>query len=640
VHLRILSLFAALVAAVVVVGGSGAGTAKLRGATKINVSTRSAVIHYLRSIHVNPRGVVIQRGKRNYAGARCPGKGWTCTSTKHTVVQVAAPGGKNTYNCSTANCAVVQVATTATATNTAKCVKTSGFLQACFISQTSSSANNVAIVVETTTTSGLAQLVALGADIRQKATGASNSNTACVLQTANATGSTSTGGSKVTVAMEAHQAVRIVQDSAHGGNTVQNASAAGGGSCVTGPLTQGQTLTSNVKGTGSITQLQNAANLGANVWLQIEQNQSSGFFGTATGPNSAVFNQTNSLTAVANTSVGPVKQTQSSVNGGIFAHLDQDSRDVSTADATQMETQCEDAHLASGPFTCHTATPDPPGYSLTQTQFGPMRKAGNDSQTGNAADTFIITQNSKQDNDTGNGQTNVVEGECHTDGNCTVAQTTTVQGVTTTNVQSGQDIDTTITCTGTACTPTCTGASCVTPDIIFDGSPGTAGPPPTLGPYAMTAFGADPQPLGSVSGVNDPAGTISFSTPLNHDRIGQGWATWSHGYTGDVYDTCFTGAGCAAADPSTVTINLPAGTQAFYFYAEPNNLSPFTITAMAQDGTTSGPVTVDGNGGARYFGFYGVGGATLASITITADDPLGFAVGEFGISPAAGPPIG
>lgn len=467
-HLKaILSVLAALVAAVVLVSASGAGRGNLRSA-RIDVSTRAAVVHYLRSIHVNPSGVVIQRGARNYAGSRCPGKAWSCTSTRHPVVQVAAPGGKNTFTCSTAHCAVVQVATATAATNTAKCIKTSGALQACFISQSSSSADNRAIVVETTSTSGLVQLAALGAEIRQRATGATNSNTACVLQMVNANGSTSTGGSNVSVVMEAHQAVRVVQDSKHGGNSVQNASAASGGTCVAGALTQGQTVTSNVKGTGSITQRQNAVNLGptlgANVWLDIEQNQSSGFFGTATGPNSAVFNQTNTLTAVANTSVGPVRQTQSSVNGGILAKVNQDSRDVSTAIASQTETQCEDAHLSAAPFTCDTATADPPpGYSLTQTQFGPVRKGGGDSvQTGNSGDTFTITQSSKQDNDTGSGQTNVVQGDCHTDGNCTVAQTTTVQGETTTNVQSGQDIDTTTSCTGSDCNTTCTGSGCTT----------------------------------------------------------------------------------------------------------------------------------------------------------------------------------
>ena len=57
------------------------------------------------------------------------------------------------------------------------------------------------------------------------------------------------------------------------------------------------------------------------------------------------------------------------------------------------------------------------------------------------------------------------------------------------------------------------------------------------------------------------------------------------------------------------------------------------MTATAQDGTTSGPITVDGNGGARYFGFYGTtgghrrfdhrhGGPRYAQ---------GFAIGEFGL---------
>jgi hypothetical protein len=174
--------------------------------------------------------------------------------------------------------------------------------------------------------------------------------------------------------------------------------------------------------------------------------------------------------------------------------------------------------------------------------------------------------------------------------------------------------------------------------IVFDGSPGTGAPPSTLGGFTMTAFGLDSQAIGAgVPGVTDPAGAITFSTSLKHDRIGNGWNTWSNGYTGDVYDTCFTqpGPSCAAADPSQVTINLPTGTGAFYIYAEPNNLTTFHVTATAQDGTTSAPVDVTGNGGAKYFGFYGVGGAKVESITITADDPLGFAVGEFGIAPAA-----
>lgn len=60
-------------------------------------------------------------------------------------------------------------------------------------------------------------------------------------------------------------------------------------------------------------------------------------------------------------------------------------------------------------------------------------------------------------------------------------------------------------------------------------------------------------------------GEIAFSASgmpigLHHVKVGDGWDTWSHGYLGDVYNTSL----------SIITINLPAGTNAFYFYAEPN----------------------------------------------------------------------
>jgi hypothetical protein len=162
--------------------------------------------------------------------------------------------------------------------------------------------------------------------------------------------------------------------------------------------------------------------------------------------------------------------------------------------------------------------------------------------------------------------------------------------------------------------------------VVFDGGPGTGPPPPTLGPYTMTPFPPDPQPLfTSVGSVASPlGGSLTFTPEVQHVRIGDGWSTWSNGYTGDVYWTF--GA-------TSLTLGLPTGTTAFYFYAEPNPFGVFTITATAQDGTTSGPISVDGSGGARYFGFYVTGGSALASITVSS--PVDFAVGEFGI--ASGP---
>jgi hypothetical protein len=164
--------------------------------------------------------------------------------------------------------------------------------------------------------------------------------------------------------------------------------------------------------------------------------------------------------------------------------------------------------------------------------------------------------------------------------------------------------------------------------IVFDGAPGTAAPPATLGPYTMTPFGADPQPLFTdVTSVASPlGGSVGFSPALNHRQIGAGWATWSHGYTGDVY---YTNGG------TSVTMTMPANTVAFYFYAEPNPFAVFNITATAQDGTTSGPIPVDGNAGATYFGFYATAPDTIASITVSST--VDFAVGEFGIA-ANSPP--
>ena len=471
---RALSVFVVVIAATALVSASGAATPKAPKTARIDVSTRAEIVHYLRSIHVSTKGLVIQRGDHNYAGSHCPGRAWACTKTTHTIVQVARPGGKNRFNCATQTCRVLQVATSpAVATNTAKCIRTDGLLQVCAIVQLSSTANNVAVVYEQASKSrGLVQSALSGALIVQRATGASNSNTACVYQAINLDASRDAGFGNVNVWLGAHQNVTIYQDSAHGGNSAGSSANPNGTCDGANPLTQTQTLTSAVSG-HSVRQEENSASLGENVSLDIEQNQSSGFKGAADGPNSAIFSQTNTVTAIANTPHGPVSQTQSSPSGGIVGTVNQDSTGVETVVATQVETQCEDA-ATSGLSSCDTADQDPPGYSLSQVQYGPasVRKTmsrhtggrhllhvskGNGSSTqtgGNPADTFVVSQTSKQDSDTESGQTNLVQADCHTSGNCTVDQTTSVDGQTTTNTQSGQDLNSSINCTGSECQST------------------------------------------------------------------------------------------------------------------------------------------------------------------------------------------
>jgi PEP-CTERM motif len=164
--------------------------------------------------------------------------------------------------------------------------------------------------------------------------------------------------------------------------------------------------------------------------------------------------------------------------------------------------------------------------------------------------------------------------------------------------------------------------------IITDLS--TAAPPATLGAFTMTPFGDDtralfidettvPSPLG---------GDIGFSIPMTHFEIGSGWATWSHGYAGDVY---------ATFDFATMTLTMPANTAAFYLYAEPNDFALYDFT-VTTDTATMTVTNVDGFGGANGFGIHTTAGELITSITISTTDTSGFAIGEFGIATAVPEP--
>ena len=169
------------------------------------------------------------------------------------------------------------------------------------------------------------------------------------------------------------------------------------------------------------------------------------------------------------------------------------------------------------------------------------------------------------------------------------------------------------------------------PEIACVTSPGTGSPPATLGSYPMQPFGTDPtEDYSDVDSVDGPTGTISFDTTLAHYLVGSGWATWSNGYTGDVY------ADSTVLDDGSLetTITLPPRTGAFYLYAEPNIFDDFSMSATAQDGTTSGELTVQGDSGAQYFGFYSNGGTPISSVQVTdSGGDSEMAMGEFGIAP-------
>jgi hypothetical protein len=485
-----LSLAVAVIVGVALVSASGAATTNTQKVIKINVSTRAAVVHYLRSIHVNPKHAVIQRGLRNYAGAHCPGKHWTCAGTRHTVVQIAKRGGQNRFACRTAKCVVVQLGGISRGrmaaaraskpqpppSSTASCIKTTGVTQSCVINQPNATGTNKAVVwMVTPKLTGLTQSASYSASITQgpaSATGSSNTNIACVTQQVSIDGSTTkTNGANITVTSDNHESITINQNSLTGGNTVEGARPSGstydcnGGS----QMQQDEQLTSIVTSKGSITQKQDTATTNpqtglaaANVVTDVEQNQGSGFFGFASGLNNAAFEQSTNQVAIANTTTGAtvVQQQQANVpnppySGGVGT-INQDSSALSTAVVNQTEMQCQDAvNTTKTPAqtTCDPNDPDPPtGINLTQTQYGPLgvftpskqsagrvhsyRKGyGKSQQTGAAStvhDSFTLNQTSTQNADLGSGQQNLVQGDCASaGGSCETSQLVSLNSGTT-----------------------------------------------------------------------------------------------------------------------------------------------------------------------------------------------------------------
>lgn len=155
----------------------------------------------------------------------------------------------------------------------------------------------------------------------------------------------------------------------------------------------------------------------------------------------------------------------------------------------------------------------------------------------------------------------------------------------------------------------------------------TAAPAKTLGGYTMTSFADDTRPdFGLVNKLSTPiGGDLSFGLlPVAHFEVGEGWLTWSNGYSGDIY---------FSNGLIPLKLTLPTATKAFYFYAESNDRGNHKFTVKS--GNVTLKETVNGNGGAELFGFYAEGNAFLSSITISSNDITGFAIGEFGIAGVA-----
>jgi hypothetical protein len=164
---RSLSLVGVLgVAAAILIATAGAARGPEKPHAKFHFTSSASVFKYLKSHGVNTRGMVVQRGVRNYAGPKCPGKRWNCTRARH-VIQFASAAASNTFSCSPSygtpagpfpptptavspnTCIVVQV--NATGDNNAKCIEQTsadGANQYCEIYQENVSGKNNAAIVQ------------------------------------------------------------------------------------------------------------------------------------------------------------------------------------------------------------------------------------------------------------------------------------------------------------------------------------------------------------------------------------------------------------------------------------------------------------------------------------------------------------
>jgi MYXO-CTERM domain-containing protein len=156
---------------------------------------------------------------------------------------------------------------------------------------------------------------------------------------------------------------------------------------------------------------------------------------------------------------------------------------------------------------------------------------------------------------------------------------------------------------------------------------GTVAPPATIGGYAMSAFEADGLPnFQNITEVASPlGGFVSFGNSVQTRSIGAGWATWSHGFSGDIYLRTGT----------SLSLTLPDDTGAFYLYVQPDQFGIFDIT-VSSDGSAL-TQSVSGSSGAKGWGFHAPAGGELTSIAITST--ANFGLGEFGIAAALPTPV-
>ena len=416
---RRLVLVAVIVAtSVVLVAGASA-----RGAAPVaaTLATDRAVARYLTTVGVDSKGVVVQRGARNYAGPGCPGSNWNCTAATR-VVQISSTSGVNLVSCTgsggsttasgsgagTGNlgCTIVQVSTGAN--NIATCVEQSlvvapsSVTQDCNIKQTSTSGANKATITQSVQQGPLCGLVPSVAT-SQQSQGATQ--TAAVEQTS------ASGSGNATVTQDVSQCVATLT----GGSTAQSQT-----------TDQEFTVAQDIP-VGFDPDHPSCSATGA---LQATATQRQHQFGFAPFAGS-----------------GTQKQ-----HADLIGHIDQCSLGLADYKATQTEDQFLGKNL-----------------HVQQTQEGPASLKGGKLRTSskrtlqrgvccsfqgtNTGDTCTITQKTSQQANPGATQFEDLTSKAGTTGLCSGASTATQNAITQSASSSGTSVSNTLQCQSGVCGP-------------------------------------------------------------------------------------------------------------------------------------------------------------------------------------------
>jgi hypothetical protein len=371
---------------------SAAKPAAARG-VPLRLTSMSAINRYLRSIGIEPSSVVIQRGRRNYAGPNCPGKRWSCTNATR-VVQVTTVAGANVFECSPAtsetspnSCVIVQANTDGD--NDARCrEKSDGPVQSCEITQTNVSGDNRATVDQDLQQSaGATQDATQTADVVQKNVSGSNRSTIDQKLKQGTKELTALG----VQTQDAHQSATVCQ----GGSPDCFSMTTTGDN--TSDIRQSLWQDAYAKSGGAIVQSQDTG-FGANVNAEVTQR-------SFDGENNSYLNQSQDLHGIATSKAGPIDQQQGSFSSGVNGSVSQDSTGVSKSSNKQRKHWKLNGHTDG---------------TLTQGQFDPF--ACCTGQFDNPDNEFDIDQDATLDADPGANQIVNGEGNCDTSGNCNVDQ--------------------------------------------------------------------------------------------------------------------------------------------------------------------------------------------------------------------------